>query len=348
MKTHYKKLINAAAFLLLFLIYGELDFRLLSHENQLEYDADADLYSRIRPNQTGFVWMANMTRKSPVMSINRLGLRGPEVQLDAAERMRILATGSSYALGSGVLDHETWTAQLQERLQRRGWPVDVLNAASSGWGPYQHAVFVEKHAAQFRPCALLILVSERDKIVLPKSAEESAAFLEEAQQRKKFLAFSPFAAFCLRRLDFFYQHHKPNKPQTGLFSRLRPEQRLSRLLETHGPYWERIRAYAQAHKLPVVFFVLNADESLVGAGLAKHLRTLEASATEIKVVALTSSDVPEIAEHEATAYVQKYLSIPDDGHPNAEYHRLMAMKLERVFSALLPPMVNSSKQASAQ
>ncbi len=348
MKTSLKKLGYAGAFFLLFLVYGELDFRLLPHENQLEYDADEELYSRIRPNQVGFVWMAGMTRKSPLMSINSRGLRGPEVAINAPERIRILATGSSYALGSGVRDHETWTAQLQEQLQNRGWPIEVLNAGSAGWGPYQHAVFMEKHAAQFQPRLLLILVSEKDKIVLPKSAEEKAVFLEEAQQRKMILAFSPFAAFLLRRIDFFYQHHKPNKAQPGLAARLRPEQRLAYLLETHEPYWERIAAYAQAHKIPAVFFVLNADDSLVGAGLARRLRKLETNAADIKVVVLTSGDVPEIAGQEAKAYVQKHLSIPDDGHPNAEYHRLMGAKLAGVFSALLPRLANSHVQAPAQ
>ena len=153
---------------------------------RLEYDVDDQLYFRLRPNQVGFEWMAHMTRKSPPITINSLGLRGKEVDVNTRDRKRIIAVGSSSALGAGVEDNETWTAVLQERLCASNLKVDVMNAANPGWGPFQHAAFIEYESGKYNPHAAIIMIKKGDFGFLPKtSREEEVVFLETARRRKK-------------------------------------------------------------------------------------------------------------------------------------------------------------------
>ncbi len=325
------------SYLLLIFVYGELDFRIIPHESRLEYDVDENLYSRLRPNQVGFVWLAQMTQKSPPITINSLRLRGPEVDVNAPERYRILATGSSYALGSGVRDDETWTLQLQALLRARHLPADVLNAGSSSWGPFQHAAFVELYAPHYNPHVLMVMVTEANANFQPiTNGARKQAFLEESHQRQKLLSFSPFLAFALRKIDFLYQRHW-DKPQNYMSSfqtekvPRTPKERLAFILQHQGQYWQKIADCAASRAIPTLFFVLNAEGSTVGLGLTEYLKKIEASNTWIKVVAITPKDLPPHDGLSPDAYVQKHLSILGDGHPNPLYHRLMAEKLAEVF-----------------
>jgi hypothetical protein len=164
-----------------FLLYGEMDFRLIPHITRLEYEVHDSLYFRLAPSQVGYEWLARMTRKSPPITINSLGLRGPEVDVRAVGRYRILAVGSSSALGSGVEDDETWTAVLEKNLRNLGFFADVMNAGNPGWGPYQHATFLKEEAFRYRPHAAVVMVAKGDFGFLPKGTEaERLEFLRES------------------------------------------------------------------------------------------------------------------------------------------------------------------------
>jgi lysophospholipase L1-like esterase len=69
---------------------------------------------------------------------NSLGLRGPEIPPDASGERRVLFLGDSFVAGFEVEQHQTFTALLEKRLQRRHGPrLRVINAAVRGYGTDQ-------------------------------------------------------------------------------------------------------------------------------------------------------------------------------------------------------------------
>ena len=71
-------------------------------------------------------------------SVNRLGLRGPEVDIERV-RHRILAVGGSTTECFYVTDEKTWTWRLQDRLSESlGEPVFVGNAGRDGHFTLNH------------------------------------------------------------------------------------------------------------------------------------------------------------------------------------------------------------------
>jgi lysophospholipase L1-like esterase len=49
---------------------------------------------------------------------------------------RVLMLGDSVVYGEGVQPHQTLPARLEARLRARGIPVEVINAGTPGWSPY--------------------------------------------------------------------------------------------------------------------------------------------------------------------------------------------------------------------
>src|SRR5262245_20239427 len=105
---------------------------------EIDFDADPELYWKMVPSQTGFMWMAGGTVRSPPARIDSLGLRGSEIAEKSAGRTRILTLGDSYTFGSGVADDETFSAVLEKELGPER--VEVVNAGVPGYGIFQ---FVE-------------------------------------------------------------------------------------------------------------------------------------------------------------------------------------------------------------
>lgn len=184
-------------------LIGEIDFRFFEHTKRLEYDVDEELYWRLRPNQRGFEWMASMTRQSPLISINSFGCRGTELSNASTNVLKILAIGSSSAMGAGVNDEEVWTAQL-ERLTNNADNLKtlIMNCANPGWGPFQHAKLIRMEAKSYSPHMLIVMVSSKDLNFLPFESEfEKQGYLANAQKKKKIAELSPFVTFCYRKIE---------------------------------------------------------------------------------------------------------------------------------------------------
>ena len=318
-------------------LYGELDFRLFDHETRLEYDVHDELYWRLRPNQMGYEWLAHMTLKTPPITINSLGLRGPEIEIDAPNRYRILAIGSSSALGSGVKDEETWTAVLQEKLRARNLPVDVLNAANPGWGPFQHATLIEHEFHKYNPDVAIVMIANGDFGFLPKSTEaEKRAFLEKSRRRKRILAISPFLTYALRKSEVICTRlknriteivSKATATSRENKSEKRPQVPNSCNWMRNKIYWTKIADFAEQHKFPIIFYILNPEDFAAIKDLANYLCQLASGKRFVQIVELTSRDIPVSTRQDPWTFAQRHLRIPGDGHPNIEYHRLMADRL---------------------
>ncbi len=83
---------------------------------------------------------------------NRLGFRGEELTpAKPAGRLRIACLGASTTYGIYVEPNKTYAAQLQARLRKAGYDVDVINAGVPGWVSTEIRSWFELAVAPLKP-----------------------------------------------------------------------------------------------------------------------------------------------------------------------------------------------------
>ncbi|MEO0652957.1 MAG: SGNH/GDSL hydrolase family protein [Planctomycetota bacterium] len=91
------------------------------------------------------------------VSINALGLRGPEVEAKGDGELRVLAVGDSLVYGQGVADDETLPAQLEVQLEERlGRPVTVVNGGLRAYSTPQELGLLEELGPAIDPDLVLL------------------------------------------------------------------------------------------------------------------------------------------------------------------------------------------------
>lgn len=321
---------------------GELDFRLFSHDQRLTYEVDNDLYWRLRPNQRGFEWLANMSKKSPPISINSKGFRGAEIEDSNESIARVLAIGSSSAMGAGVEDEEVWTARLEQLLGTGDQKTVVFNAANPGWGPFQHAKFIERESRSLNVDAIIVMVSSGDLNFLPftdiKLKEE---YLKKSELKKKLANISPFITYSYRKLETLMIRFKPkilamfennNEVEDPVERARKSNQMLLEKIEKQKQYWSTMAELAMEYKKPLIFLLLKPDTRAV----TDRIRLIISGIT-------VTNPYTRIVEVDTTNRNKEELIIAGDGHPNAEYHQIIA---ETVLEPL-QTFLNTSPSQSA-
>jgi len=97
------------------------------------------------------------------LHVDRWGMRDRDYALHKpAHTYRIAVVGSSYVMGNGVADAETFENVLEERLNREraaGEPAyEVLNFGVGGYSPLQNLMVVERKVFRFEPDAVFYVV----------------------------------------------------------------------------------------------------------------------------------------------------------------------------------------------
>ena len=101
----------------------------------------------------GSVAVSSATGESIEYRINRLGLRGPEVEREPrSERYRVLLAGASRAFGYGVREEEHIPYLLEHYLD----DTEVLNGGVSGYGLDQILLRFENEGRSLRPDLVLL------------------------------------------------------------------------------------------------------------------------------------------------------------------------------------------------
>jgi hypothetical protein len=322
---------------LLFLLIGEFDFRVMPHALPLRLEAAEWVCRRFGANQVGFVWLGVMTRRSVPAAINAQGLRGAEVDLNAIGRLRILGVGSSSAFGAGVHDDETWAFQLQTLLRQAGPPADVLNAGVPGWSTFQIATFIKSYSSLYRPHAIVVMVTEKQLERPPGVNEpEKQNYPVSGREAKTLSPYYPrFVGYLKGKIGFICKI-KRAEMNTALarFSGEVAEKVLSQRLQKQTLYWQSITVFADSQKVPTIFFIPNLFGSATSERLGQSLRDLTQASPWVSVVMLSPDDLTERDQRSSPAAIKASLTIPGDGHPNARYHRLIAEKLAGVFERL--------------
>ena len=92
-----------------------------------------------------------------IFSVNSLGYRGEEFAPSQTKaKLRIFCTGGSATAGYCVNDQDTWPAQLQIYLKKRGYNVEVINAGVDGWYSYQELLRFNEEIVNYHADILLI------------------------------------------------------------------------------------------------------------------------------------------------------------------------------------------------
>jgi hypothetical protein len=252
---------------------------------------------------------------------NSLGFRGPDYAIPTPEgTFRILALGDSYTLGEGVNEQDTFSAQLESRLnaaaRARSQPIryEVINSGVGGYSTEQERLSYELFSSAYMP----------QLVVLTMVFNDDLSFAEEVQQGH----FTP----------------PEESPASNLWARL---EKLRRPVRTYD-YSTCVRE------------LLLLDESCRrnGANLAVVIfrQSIPPDPWHRLVTAVNEgvqgTDIPVLDLGPALAGQgshQELIVHPNDGHPNEIAHRVAAEEIERFLRAegLLPGASSQSTARSA-
>ena len=113
---------------------------------------DAEIGKTLRPGYKG-------TSLGVEIEINSHGLRSPETTLEKpVGTYRILVLGDSWTFGVGVVQDETYPAQLEGILRQRfpGRDIEVINAGVSGYETFNESIWFERCGYKFEPDVTVI------------------------------------------------------------------------------------------------------------------------------------------------------------------------------------------------
>ena len=128
----------------------------LNHYGNLEiYEADPQLYWKLKPNQDCFTKIDH----KPV-HINSHGTRGADFAAEKpAGTLRILSLGDSRTFGWGLTEAETYSGRLQQLLQKKfgsSKKIEVINAGVNAWSYPQMFVYFRDYGLAFKPDVVVL------------------------------------------------------------------------------------------------------------------------------------------------------------------------------------------------
>ncbi len=275
------------------------------------------------------------TYQHPV-HVNRMGLRGPEIEEKRAGEFRILALGDSLVYGQGVGDDDTLPAQLERVLAERDpehrWT--VVNAGHRAYDTRQELALLEELGERIDPDLVILFWYRND--LFGREIQGTFERLEargrvafdtgtrvEGWQRAKW-----YAREALRRsalvmfLHDFAKRIRSEPPSADVVA--------LGLVEL-GKRLEHFRTLAEQRGARALFAVIADRQALVDEGA----RSVEERAFEqARERGITCLDLfPALREHVEQS--GRLPVLPFDGHYTAEGNRAMAEAAADAVLALL-------------
>jgi lysophospholipase L1-like esterase len=174
------------------LLIAELAIRLVRPQPVLVvskglYAPDPPRRYRLQPGFQGTI--TNRVEYDTPVSINREGLRGPEIEPRQPGTFRILALGDSFTFGVGASQEETYPAQLQEILRSRGTDAQVLNAGAPGFGVPDAVAWYRRWGRPLDPDAVVLAVFVGNDLQdaapgTPKAVAVDGALMIQGEKRR--------------------------------------------------------------------------------------------------------------------------------------------------------------------
>ncbi len=310
-KDVLKKLGVSLGSIVVLVLLLELGFRIFYVDNTLTLDLDPELY-----------WFPRPSQKTAEVTINSVGLRGPETKEKDPSRFRILTTGDSFTFGDRVTDPESWPSQLGAVLDKEkathpgdSKPIEVLNGGGPGWGIFQMERYLRRAIPRYAPDLVMLTITPIDIYRQPFSPSQLAAYLKTQQRRKTLRDVSVFLTFIARRAVRLQQGRRavPNEMAATVDKAM-----------LWGKDRERIKQLVAdfAGKTRIMIMVLQ-DFSQEYDWVAEQV---QAFTTEI--------DTPFFALGPTYAGMNgDGLKVPGDGHPNGKGHGMTARAIADMLYA---------------
>lgn len=122
------------------------------------FEPDPELLFRLRPGARKIHVEPGTSRRTTV-SINRLGLRGPELGAADGPKRRIVVYGDSFVLAAFSPRQATFSERLGVHLgERTDQDIEVLNAGVAGYGPDQALLRMQREFDTLHPDAIVLTV----------------------------------------------------------------------------------------------------------------------------------------------------------------------------------------------
>jgi len=172
-KKHLLNLLAVTATALVVMGFGEGLLR-IKHMDQMSYSVEMWRYAKelktpVDDPKLGHIHIPDTSAElqNVSISINSLGMRGPELRGNDPDRRRILLLGSSITLGWGVAEENTLRARLQKRL---GGKVEVLNAGVGNYSAERYVTLYRKRLQKLNPDIIVVHYFVNDAEILPPPA----------------------------------------------------------------------------------------------------------------------------------------------------------------------------------
>ncbi|HIF10229.1 MAG TPA: SGNH/GDSL hydrolase family protein [Sneathiellales bacterium] len=173
MKKHLFNFFAVVATALTVMVLGEVLLR-VKHNDQMSYPVEMWRYAKqlktlVTDPKLGHVHIPNSLAElqNVSISINSLGMRGPEPPVSDPENLRILLLGSSITLGWGVAEGKILRALLQEQL---GGKTEVLNAGVGNYNAERYVTLYSKRLQKLDPDIIIVHYFVNDAEILPPPA----------------------------------------------------------------------------------------------------------------------------------------------------------------------------------
>lgn len=246
------------AVLLIVFILCELYMRNPLTLPQIEYQPDNDLIAMFKPTQRGFDWLANMSYKSPPMTLNNEGHRGKDT--DWSQPV-ILTTGNSDSFGVTVSDDEVWTARLESMLRNEAGleHIQVVNASHPGAGPYQHYIRIKRVLESHPVNAVIVRVEMADRYFVPPDANTRDAMLKAAYRRQSIKKYTKGLPYLYNKfsaqLPSIKKNFKPAFIKGDSVGSSHSQTEGIKMWNNNREWWLKIYKLAHEKNIPIVFMV---------------------------------------------------------------------------------------------
>ncbi|MCH1571211.1 MAG: hypothetical protein L7S64_07680, partial [Longimicrobiales bacterium] len=276
---------------------------------RLEYEADKELGGRLRPVQTGYIWLAKQSLQSPPVSIDGDGLRGDGVDWD---RPAVICVGDSDGAGMGVRDDEVWTHIVQMSLKGTDLDVQVVNACHPGHGPYHHAIRLERLLQKQNPRAVGGRVTMNDRGFAPLTEVQQEHRLAASERSRKIRSMTKFAPYLVNKLLAQIPSMKQGLKPWWLFS-AKPRVRGIDVKEAATRFWDRDAVYWQKMidlrgdaNWPILFLLHAPYERESDLELERLLRELITTGPDLHLLVLRPGDFGLDADDSLSARKEQF------------------------------------------
>lgn len=274
------------------------------------------------------------------MTINALGLRGPDVARDKPDgTLRILGLGDSFTFGVGVRDEDTFLRRLENRLDQKDHPLEVLNAGTQGYNTRDQQVTLEHRWLGLEPDLVLVtfylndVYRDESAVAFWNNGEGDGVYLQPTGLARHsrlvdWCQYSWRARELRRRMIVHYSQAYFVDPGSFFSSGNKAAQHMD--WPASRTALERIVELSRAHGFRVGLAIFPELMSLENYPFGAIHDFVRAACDEIGLPvhdllpAFRNKDARQLWVH------------PTDHHPNQVAHGIAAVSLETFVRSLLP------------